>query len=544
MTHAACNATLPAAMLVLFQFLRRMRRSVQTRVGLRVFIVLIPFILASAIAFYILEQPYEEDGLTFSDSLWWAIVTMTTVGYGDFYPKGPAARYLVAIPTMLVGGGTLAYGLSFITTYLIEEKNKELRGMNSFSFTEHTVLINYPGEAKVMEMVDELRHDKQTADRDIVLLTDQVDELSDALARLHVHFVKGSPINEEALSRAGVPSASDAILFARNERDENSDSFNLGVLVALQSVNTRLRVIVECVSPLHKDLMLKAGATTAICVTELTTQLLEQARQGLQIQQLLSDLASNRTPQQVDAVPFEHREGKAVRFGDLAIELGREQILLLGVNRGGTQHVNPGLRSRCTTVTSCSSSRPNAPSGLPDRSSESAQELAAVAALRLGRQHSGQGLVRPVRSDSQGARSNPETVGDLGHAQPAKLVKLHDFSLPRGELLDSIANPLRCLGVELLFEPLLFGVERSVGCTEPFDLAAGFEGGVTTVASIRVPQVIERHVAGDGDVPAFNSFVGAPTAGGEALTRLVGSKKRLLDEVFDDRGVADHPTES
>ena len=311
------------------------------RLELKVLLFVVLVIGFASVGFFAFESKKHPD-LSFADALWWSIVTMTTVGYGDYSPTTGAGRFLIAIPAMIAGGGVLAYVLSVVTTYLIEVKNKELRGMNSFGYRDHIVLINYPGEAKVVEMIDELRHDAKASNREIVLLTDDIDELSDTLARLRVHFVKGSPINEAALGRAAVTRAADAILFARSERDENSDSFNLGVLVALQSANMALRIVVECVSPMHKELMLKAGATTAICVTELSTQLLAQARQGLQIQQLFTNLASNRTPQQVDAVEFEHRQAKSVRFGQLASEMVRDNMLLIGVRRDGRQHVNPG----------------------------------------------------------------------------------------------------------------------------------------------------------------------------------------------------------
>ena len=43
---------------------------------------------------------------TFGQALWWAMVTLTTVGYGDKYPITPGGQG-VAVILMLVGIGLL-----------------------------------------------------------------------------------------------------------------------------------------------------------------------------------------------------------------------------------------------------------------------------------------------------------------------------------------------------------------------------------------------------------------------------------------------------
>ena len=43
---------------------------------------------------------------TFADALWWAIVTVTTVGYGDRYPVSAGGRG-VALLLMVVGIGLI-----------------------------------------------------------------------------------------------------------------------------------------------------------------------------------------------------------------------------------------------------------------------------------------------------------------------------------------------------------------------------------------------------------------------------------------------------
>jgi voltage-gated potassium channel len=49
----------------------------------------------------------EDKGYSTWDGVWWALTTMTTVGYGDLYPRTAAGR-LIAIVVMLVGIGFIA----------------------------------------------------------------------------------------------------------------------------------------------------------------------------------------------------------------------------------------------------------------------------------------------------------------------------------------------------------------------------------------------------------------------------------------------------
>ena len=48
------------------------------------------------------------EGKTWQDSIWWAVVTVTTVGYGDFFPETMAGR-IVGMILMLLGIGLLGF---------------------------------------------------------------------------------------------------------------------------------------------------------------------------------------------------------------------------------------------------------------------------------------------------------------------------------------------------------------------------------------------------------------------------------------------------
>ena len=62
--------------------------------------------------------------LTFGDSIWWAIVTITTVGYGDLYPVTPPGRIYAVL---LMAGGIAIVGTASAT--IISYLNERVAGL-------------------------------------------------------------------------------------------------------------------------------------------------------------------------------------------------------------------------------------------------------------------------------------------------------------------------------------------------------------------------------------------------------------------------------
>ena len=61
---------------------------------------------------------------SFSDSLWWALVTVTTVGYGDIVPISLFGKWL-AVLLMLVGIGTIGMLTSALTNFFVKDNSDE-----------------------------------------------------------------------------------------------------------------------------------------------------------------------------------------------------------------------------------------------------------------------------------------------------------------------------------------------------------------------------------------------------------------------------------
>ena len=74
-------------------------------------------LLGSSILSVVEEKP-------FSESLWWALVTVTTVGYGDIVPTSIFGKWL-AVLLMFVGIGTIGMLTSALTNFFVKDNLDE-----------------------------------------------------------------------------------------------------------------------------------------------------------------------------------------------------------------------------------------------------------------------------------------------------------------------------------------------------------------------------------------------------------------------------------
>ena len=82
----------------------------------------IAIVLFFGFLFYISEP----DVQSYSDGLWWALVTITTVGYGDITPLTNLGR-IIASSLMIMGIGFIATITAAVSSYFISSFNdKEL----------------------------------------------------------------------------------------------------------------------------------------------------------------------------------------------------------------------------------------------------------------------------------------------------------------------------------------------------------------------------------------------------------------------------------
>lgn len=80
-----------------------------------------------------------EPDISFASGIWWSVVTLTTVGYGDIYPASLGGRILAVI-IMFFGIGLLSTLSASLAALIISHRIKENKGMCVADFQGHLIL--------------------------------------------------------------------------------------------------------------------------------------------------------------------------------------------------------------------------------------------------------------------------------------------------------------------------------------------------------------------------------------------------------------------
>jgi voltage-gated potassium channel len=94
------------------------------RAGLWISGVTVMVTIAAGVVMWIVDT--EEDIPTIWLGLWWAVQTVTTVGYGDVVPDTAEGK-LIATVVMLTGIAFVAVATAAITAVFVESARKRLR---------------------------------------------------------------------------------------------------------------------------------------------------------------------------------------------------------------------------------------------------------------------------------------------------------------------------------------------------------------------------------------------------------------------------------
>jgi voltage-gated potassium channel len=215
----------------------------------RIFVIFLMVIITAGIVAALVEKISGNSMYqTIGDGLWWAFVTMTTVGYGDKTPVTAVGR-LLAIVIMFSGISFTALFTALVASYFVEKRIREGRGMEQIKWKQHIVMCGWNSHA--MKIVNKLTEEGEKS-KPLVLVNDLPEEhianILEATKNADVKHVRGDFVHEGILQRANVSEADIVIILAdkhSSKPEARPDDRTTLACFTARSLNRHARICAE-----------------------------------------------------------------------------------------------------------------------------------------------------------------------------------------------------------------------------------------------------------------------------------------------------------
>ncbi len=231
----------------------------------------------------------------FGRGAWWALVTLTTVGYGDVVPVTTLGR-LVGSAVILGGVVTLAMVTATVASVFIEQKLRRERGLEPLKTTQHILLLGWHEDGDIL--LEQLLK-RLPPDIPLVLVNQQPPEMLEGLQDRYpghpIVYLRGEYSREEVLLKANVRQALKAIILAERQPEETAtqvDQRTLFTALTLKGLHPKLRIMAELLRPENRAYLERAGVEDVLVRGQYDSSLLAQALASPGIYRVFTNLLS------------------------------------------------------------------------------------------------------------------------------------------------------------------------------------------------------------------------------------------------------------
>jgi voltage-gated potassium channel len=278
----------------------------------RVLLVLAAVLGLGTFGFYYLELV--EHGSEKQDllaALYWTVVTMTTVGYGDITPVSAPGRIL-AMAVMVSGLFLVSILTGSLASFLVEQKAQKRKGLLTVKLTRHVIIAgwNFHGPG----LVKTLRESKVLAEHSLVLVNDLGEEARDEVAQIlnlgdRLQFVKGIAAHEGVMRKAR-PEEAKMVFILRQGGIPSKDADQQSIYTALtvRSLSPKVPIYGEVVFTENGPHMLRAGVNEVVVGGELSGRILGVMGANPSMWTLLQNMMGLHGPELLDFHPIRPEE--------------------------------------------------------------------------------------------------------------------------------------------------------------------------------------------------------------------------------------------
>jgi voltage-gated potassium channel len=278
----------------LIKRLRHFGGLVRQRSALIAFATLSVIILSAVGIQYFERQSDGSNIRSVWDGLWWAVVTVATVGYGDRYPVTFGGR-MVGFVLMFFGVGMMSLFTATIASMFVEKKIKEGRGLETVKIKDHLIICGWNQHTE--EVLSGLTTYGSMSDDPIVLINelpvDDVESLRVRYERQNLKFLRGDFVREDVLQRANVSKARYAMIMADVSGGHSRERTDERTTLAAHSIKymaPKIKIIAELLDGKNRQHLERANVDEIVVRGEHIGSLLATAVQSPGLPRLISGM--------------------------------------------------------------------------------------------------------------------------------------------------------------------------------------------------------------------------------------------------------------
>ncbi|MGL4820872.1 MAG: ion channel [Bacilli bacterium] len=179
-------------------------------------LILIALVIFSSLVLFFLER---NTFTSIFDALWFSVVTVFTVGYGDLSPNTPAAK-LITIALIVFGSIVISYVNFSIASLVAHNQEKLQDGAHHLQISQHLIFVGWNEKTHLLSR----RLLEQNKRLSIVIIDRSIKKLP--LVHNRLYFVRGSSTEDDTWHRASIETAKGILISADQNSNERTADLN------------------------------------------------------------------------------------------------------------------------------------------------------------------------------------------------------------------------------------------------------------------------------------------------------------------------------
>ncbi len=273
---------------------------------------------------------------SFSDSIWWAIVTSTTVGYGDYYPTTQTGR-IAGILLMFFGISLVGVITGNIASLLVEKHIKEGRGLKGLKLKNHFIICGWKRNmAEVLN--DIMEKNRSFLASEIVLINtadpERIENLKSEKQFESINYIHGDFIDERVLNRANLKKAKKVLVLADAMVEgsvQEIDSRTVMSIITIKSISKSVYTCAELLDAKFERYLASSNCDEIVLTSDYNRAIIANASAGGGISHVVNALLNVNSDTSINTVDFPEKFIGSTFEDAFKFFLEKDHSLLIGI---------------------------------------------------------------------------------------------------------------------------------------------------------------------------------------------------------------------